>query len=432
MRFFTLSISPFIFALGLSLPAFAAKPVITAISGVSNANLTGTVTAFGGFAGTPCNGVDINTPCDNCAAGALATCNTKRAYHDLLFRVTATKTDAGNLIMVKTSDNTAISVSPHNATDVSAPWIAVCRGLGTGINADCETATILDGSVRICIDKNTNNSFDTGEECEDLKVKISRMESPTYDIATATNGITDFVPYPGDEKIYIEDPLTSANFPNLAHGGKIAGVRVYIGEGNMTAAVPGSGLEPVTLSVVDDGSFLSDSKVDGLTNGTKYWFRLGLVDEANNVGFFWPPTAHIDANGANCDTTDCVYTATPDEVVGLLTEDINCFIATAAYGTSFNEKLDTFREFRFKRLLPHAWGRNFVKAYYRYGPIAAHYIQDKPMLRTATRAALWPAYGFSHLALRLGLLPATILSLFAMTTLIALPLLGVRRLLSRA
>lgn len=428
MRFITILIC----VLALSPNAFADKPVITAITGVSNANLTGTITAYGGFAGTACTGVDINTPCDNCAAGALLACNTLRAYNGLLFRVTATKTDAGNLIIVKTSDNTAISVSPHNSSNVSAPWSAICAGLGTGGISDCETTTVRDGSVKICNDKNLNNSFDTGEECEDLKVKIHRMEPGTYDTATATDGITDFVPYPGDEKIYIEDPLTSANFPNLSHGGKIAGVRVFIGEGNMTAAVPGSGLEPVDLAVVEDGSFLSDSKVDGLTNGTKYWFRLGLRDEANNIGYFWPPAAHVDVNGANCDTSDCVYTATPDEVVGLLTEDVNCFIATAAYGTSFNDKLATFREFRFKRLLPHAWGRSLVKAYYHYGPIGARYIHDKPILRTATRLALWPAYGFSYLALRFGLGPAALLSLFAMTTLIALPLFGVRRFFSRA
>ena len=34
----------------LSYQAHAAKPVITAITGVSNASLTGTISAFGGFA----------------------------------------------------------------------------------------------------------------------------------------------------------------------------------------------------------------------------------------------------------------------------------------------------------------------------------------------------------------------------------------------
>ncbi len=387
-------------------------------------------------AGT-CPQADTTKTCDSCAAGALVACNSTRSYNTLRFRVAATHTDAGNLILVKSSESTEISVSPHNSTDVSAPWSAICAALGTGASSDCENPGAKEGTIRICVDKNLNNDLDPGEDCEDIKVRISKMDAATYDIATVTDGITDFVPYPGDEKIYIEDPLTSANFPNLSHLGKISGVRVYVGEGNMTAAVPGNGLEPVNLTVVEDGSFLSDSKVDGLTNGVKYWFRLGLVDEANNIGYFWPPPGNStpnfrDDNGKNCDVEDCLYTATPDEVVGLLTEDVNCFIATAAYGTSFNDKLETFREFRFKRLLPHAWGRSFVKAYYHYGPIAARYIQDKPMLRAATRLSLWPAYGFSHLALRFGLLPAALLSLFAMTLCLALPLLGVRRFLSRA
>ncbi len=434
MRLFSFRICFVNLVLLFSTQAHAAVPVVTALSGVSNSTLTGNVTAYGGFAGNACVNPDINLPCDNCAGAGLTACNSSRAYQTLMFRVTATHTDAGNLILVK-SDNTMISTSPHNATTVAAPWSAICAGLGTGAISDCETTPAKDGTIKVCIDKDLDNTYDSGEECADVRVKIVQMPALTYDIASTDNGITNFTPYPGDEKIYLEDLQTSANFPNLAHGGKIVGVRVFIGEGNMTAAVPGAGLAPKDLSVIEDGNTLDDSVVDGLTNAVPYWFRLGLIDEANNVGYFWPPTPHTDGNGKNCDVEACAYTSTPDEVVGLLTEDMNCFIASAAYGTSFNEKLDTFREFRFKRLLPTEAGRHFVKAYYHYGPIAARFIHDKPVFRAAARGLLWPAYGFSRLALSLGMGPAFLisltLSLFAMTV-IALPLLGVRRYLKRA
>lgn len=410
----------------------AAPPVVTAISGVSASNLVGTVTAYGGFAGTACTGIDLNTTCDNCAGAGLTACNSMRSYLNLNFRVTASHADTGNLILVKSVDNTMISTSPHTSATVAAPWSAICAGLGTGGISDCETSPTKEGTIKVCIDKDLNNAFTAGEECADVRVKIVTMAPLTYDIADTNNGIVNFTPYPGDEKIYLEDLQTSPNFPNLAHGGKITAVRVFIGEGNMTNAVPGAGLAPKELSVIEDGNTLDDSVVDGLTNAVPYWFRVGLVDEANNVGYFWPPSPHTDTNGKNCDVEACVYTSTPDEVVGLLTEDMNCFIASAAYGTSFNEKLDTFREFRFKKLLPTELGRRFVKAYYHYGPIAARFIHDKPYMRAAARGMLWPAYGFSRLALSQGMGLACFYSLFAMTVLIALPLLGVRRFLKRA
>ncbi len=420
---------------------FAAKPVITNITGVSGAILTGTpFQAFGGFAGDPtaCSALDGSTVCDSCTGTTgLVACNPARAYNTLRFTVTATHTDPGNLIMVRsTTDNFVLSTPPHNSTTVAAEWGAVCGALGTGNTADCESPanTSKEGNIRVCVDKDLDNVLDTGEECEEIRVKFVRMEPNTYDVAdpTAGIGIVNFTPYPGDEKIYIEDLDARGGFPSLPHGGKASSVRVYIGENNMTEAVPGRGLTPVDLPITGEGTKLDKSVVDGLTNGKPYWFRIAIRDEAGNLGYFWPTTAYTDSNSKNCDTEACKYTATPDEVVGLLTEDMNCFIATAAYGTSFNEKLDTFREFRFKRLLTSPWGREFVKAYYHYGPYAARFIHDKPSMRAAARVMLWPAYGFSRLALELGLAWATVLSLFAMTFAIALPLFGVRRFISRA
>lgn len=432
MRF---TLQSLLFIAFFPLSAFAAKPVVTAITGASFSTRTPTIQAFGGFAGAICANPNTDLTCDNCVGAGLTACNSTRAYNNLKLRIAASHTETGNLIMVKPGDNTMISTAPHTATNVWASWQAVCQSFPSG--TDCETTNVKEGTVRVCLDKDLSNSFTTGEECEDVKIKIVTMPTVTYDIATTSDGISNFVPYPGDEKIYLEDPTPSANFPNLSHGGKITNVRVFVGEGNMTDAVPGSGLSPKDLAIINNGDTLDDSKVDGLENGKPYWFRIGLVDEANNVGYFWPPEGggasnFRDPNGKNCDVEACIYTATPDQVVGLLTEDMNCFIASAAYGTSLNDKLDTFRELRFKRLLPTQWGRRFVKTYYRYGPFAARYIHDKPVLRAAARGILWPAYGFSRLALRFGLAQAFALSLFAMTLTLALPLIGVRRFFPRA
>lgn len=422
--------------LSLLLPYASAELTITNITGASRTELTGTITAYGGVAGDLNNGTcatrDGTTTCDSCSSGSLTACNPTRIYDSLQLRIFANHSDSGNLIAVKTSDTTiTLHTTPLNSSYVTVLWSNFCSiALG---GSTCETNSFTSGSqgtIRVCLDKNSNGIYDSGEECQDVRVKLAIMPAGTYDQADDTNGINDFTPFPGDEKVYITKLSTGSGWPTLSHGGTATAVRVFIGEGNMTTAIPGG--RSKDLSVVDGGSNLQNSRVDGLKNGTPYWFRLGIVDDTNNIGYFWPTAAYTDGNGADCDTTTCVYTATPDQVLGLLTNDLNCFIATAAYGTLFNEKLDTFREFRFKRLLPTEWGRRFVSSYYKYGPYAARYIHDKPVLRAVTRGLLWPAYGFSLLALRYGIWPAFIISVLAMMALVALPLAGVRRIRSRA
>lgn len=424
----------FIILFSASTYVWADAPVITAISGASNSDLTGTPTAYGGTAGT-CVGTDNVTPCNSCTG--LASCNLARIYDTLRLTVTATHTDAGNLIAIETEDNTMLSTTPHNSTTVQIPWGTICT-TALGFTGGCDGATTdnKQGNIRICLDKNSSNTFDSGEECTDLRIEVAQVPNDgTWDFygAPNTEGISDFVPYPGDEKVYIEGPAegpieTTAGFPAVSYGSTIVAVRVFIGENNMTEATPNSGLQPAELPVVEDGNTLDNNIVDNLENNKTYWFRIGLVDKANNMVQMFPP-----AGTESCDTgLPCSYAATPDQVLGLLTDDINCFIATAAYGTSYVDKLNTFREFRFKRLLPTKWGRKFVESYYRYGPYAARYIHDKPLLRAATRGLLWPVYGFSLLSLKYGLWPAFFLSLFALTLIVALPLYGVRRFSRRA
>jgi hypothetical protein len=67
-----------------------------------------------------------------------------------------------------------------------------------------------------------------------------------------------------------------------------------------------------------------------------------------------------------------------------------CFIATAAFGSYEAKEVKVLRLFRDKYLLPHAWGREFVKFYYAHSPVLAGYIQDKPALKSFVRLALKP------------------------------------------
>jgi hypothetical protein len=120
----------------------------------------------------------------------------------------------------------------------------------------------------------------------------------------------------------------------------------------------------------------------------------------------------VNAAGAFAADAACPYIATPGKVVGLLPEDFNCFIATAAYGSGFYQKLSVLRKFRNEILLTSELGTKFVRAYYKFGPKAAAVIRERPLLRKITQVALAPVWGVAWFALHYGAL-GTMIALLA-------------------
>lgn len=69
-------------------------------------------------------------------------------------------------------------------------------------------------------------------------------------------------------------------------------------------------------------------------------------------------------------------------------KSLQCFIATAAYGTDTTKEIDALREFRDTVLLPNDLGAGFVALYYRISPPVAGLICRHEVLRTAARVGL--------------------------------------------
>jgi hypothetical protein len=67
-----------------------------------------------------------------------------------------------------------------------------------------------------------------------------------------------------------------------------------------------------------------------------------------------------------------------------------CFIATAAYGTPLDSRVEVLRRFRDAVLLQHTAGRWLVARYYAYSPSLAAHIAERPRLRQAVRWLLIP------------------------------------------
>jgi hypothetical protein len=77
----------------------------------------------------------------------------------------------------------------------------------------------------------------------------------------------------------------------------------------------------------------------------------------------------------------------------------DCFIATAAFGTALEGKIDALRSFRDVYLMKSSAGKAFVEAYYQHSPPVARAIVERPRLRAFARLLLLPVVGFVSLLL---------------------------------
>ncbi len=74
-----------------------------------------------------------------------------------------------------------------------------------------------------------------------------------------------------------------------------------------------------------------------------------------------------------------------------------CYIATAAFGSKLNGKIDVLRAFRDRHLMVSRAGEALVEAYYRNSPAIAAVVEKTPWLKTTVRILLLPVIGLVSL-----------------------------------
>ena len=338
--------------------------------------------------------------------------------------------------------DTTQEITPKSAPDSSAikanqnftvqvRWGDICSK--AGLNDDCtytdslgaDSSKGLAESLLVGV-TDGGTSFQTGSY-QKFTVRLtyakpddagSLVAAPVQPSASS-DPFTDFMVLPGDSKVYVADVYRGST--GLSESGiKWSALRVYYQ--NFTEPTPPSLPSPdfceidyaggnfVDLLVQDKSNVettLSDNKVSGLENEDLYMFNIATVDEASVVSGFISPTTL----SALSDIEKQRYYSQPGEVVGLL-GDKKCFIATAAFGSPLQPKVQLLRQFRDQFLVNNEWGRSFVKAYYRYSPPVAQTIEKSEFLKSVVRGLLWPLVLFADLALQFG--AATALVFFAL------------------
>lgn len=361
---------------------------------------------YGGWSSDCTNDAnDEYSTCNSCTdqTGVVA-CNKVSIYPGLYFKI-GIKTDSSDVLTNSTQvvmyneenqidlDISQDKLSANQTVYLIGKWSDVCSAIeGTSSSCQFQGHKVF----TVGFDKDGDGKAETNEFIS-VDMHVQWIDSSTPAVLPApvtdadgnkscagdTNGICDFEVKKGDEKIYVKDFLPSNRYPETSFGADTDFKKVVIFyEPDGTTVGSGSPNSEITTTSNGDEITISKSSVGDLQNGTTYSLRLANMDMAGNIFNF----------------SSIIQTEQPELVSGILKKD-KCFIATAAYGSLFDSKVQDLRKFRDRVLLTNRVGALFVKWYYENSPPLAQWISDKEQVRAFVRVILWPVWGFAYLIL---------------------------------
>lgn len=301
---------------------------------------------------------------------------------------------------------------------VTIPWSNICQNMSATNGGTITSCTISGagskGQISLTVGLSAAGSGTIPTTTDDTPVSINVvLATDIGQVAggTTTSTVTACENEPlglcawqvgaGDSKVVLRDPAGKQGFPTYSPL-VINKVRLLWAEGSgaYDSILPDSPHSDLDLTVANDQSItLAPTRVEGFSNDKTYSFIVASIDTAGNIGYYTDSTAYDYCPFAT--TTKC-HEATPGEVVGVLSQNVNCYVATAAFGSTMAPQVKTFREFRNRYLLTNAWGKRFVRFYYKHSPKYAKIIAESETLRALARASLWPFLIIAWLAVHLG------------------------------
>ncbi len=117
----------------------------------------------------------------------------------------------------------------------------------------------------------------------------------------------------------------------------------------------------------------------------------------------------VDAYGAVERVASEIPPPPPPTPEGLGGDDDFCFIATAAFHDIDAPQVRILREMRDRFLLKSAWGREFVRIYYRLSPPLAAWMKGHALIARIVRFSLFPLVGWAEMACHWSLVERMIL-----------------------
>ncbi len=380
---------------------------------------------YGGSAGplSACDQIS-NSTCDTCAnTPAGVACNKKRIHPGLYLTISIRSDTAGRVVLADNVSSTIYfqgnTIGAGSTGSISILWSDLCLRIqaytsqptNTSVGSNCE----FNGSTifKIGVDSppSTGGVPDgTINDSTTVDIRLQAFVGPQVDALTHLDTLTScdatITGYPvcafkvlkGDEKAIVDaaEVAVSKALSTGYWGIPYKYMRLYFTTGSDFNQLFATRPDSVDLELVADSAGgdpqLSNDVIPDLTNGQQYVFTAATVDEAGNVGAYMP-VSMLNAN----------HTVIPEAVSGLLTQDFQCFVATATFGTPDAKEVVTLRKFRNYMLKNYqSFSEPLVHAYYKNSPPLARFIEDRPWAKAISRALLFLPIQFAKLTLRLG------------------------------